>query len=157
MSSGHLQAGGGPRRCRVRACTRAPRGFTLLECLLAGVLLAGFAAGLTAAMRSATTAQQAGVGRLQAAGHLDSLLARIDAVGVAAWSQDGPFSGQLPGGQRWSATTQTLPDTGLHRVDVAVTWPVPGGQRRATAHTLLRAEAASGLRWDDLDWTGAEP
>ena len=80
------------------------RGFTVIEALAAGMLMAIFGAVIAATIgQSSTAAQRADDERL-AAQWLDEVLTRINIIGPARLSLEGPIFGQLDDRFAWSAT-----------------------------------------------------
>ena len=119
-----------PRRAR-------RTGFTLLECLIAGTVFAGFAIALATTATQHTRAALRAEDHRDAAERLDTLLTRIDMIGPYRLEREGPTSGVLDERFSWSATIvsdQTLPD--LYRVSVTVTYRGTDGRpARVEGHT----------------------
>ena len=133
---------------------RVRRGFTLVECLISGTVLAGFGAAVAVAAGQAGNAARAGVERRAAAEALDTVLTRIDALGPARVGREGPRSGS-EGDLAWAAAVTeegALPD--LYDVAVTVSWTDPAGRTRTvTGRTRLYDPAGSrspGLNWGEL-------
>lgn len=98
------------------------RGFTIVECLLAGVILALFAATIATAVGQAATAARRSEDLRRAAGWLQEVMTRIDMVGPSLLLREGPMQGQLDARFSWSASIEpeTLGD--LYDVQVTIHW-----------------------------------
>ncbi len=128
-------------------------GFTLIECLLAAVVLAIFGAAMASTISQALTTNADAQNEQLAATYLDEVLTRIDAIGPATMATQGPFDGQIGGQFNWSADIQQQPDSDLYSVTVTITWQTPGGSRSVQAYTLLHDALGSRpvqLYWEDL-------
>jgi len=129
-------------------------GFTLVETLVAGVILALSAAVLgvtiSQSMRSLALARD----YQQAAELLDKTLTKIDLVGPARLLYEGPREDVFsPPHERFSWQVQIEPRTQghLYEVTVRILWETPGGTKRSVeAQTLLNDQPDS--RPTDLDW-----
>ncbi len=128
-------------------------GFTLIECLLAGVILAGFGAVLSAAIAQALGVKQRAEDDRLAAQWLDEVMTRIDIVGPVELSYAGPTSGVLDERFTWEAVITNEVLTDLYQVDVTLRWVTPTGQRSVSAHTLLMDPPGwrTPVRWGDLE------
>jgi len=103
-------------------------GFTLVELLVATVLLAVGLAAVAAAFSAATRAQGAALRTTTAARLAQAKLAEIEATGTTSGSGEGTFAeldaGQAPAGDvadysyRWEVTTDEI--EGLARAQVSV-------------------------------------
>jgi len=142
---------------RARPNCRRPRrqgGFTLVECLLAGLVLAVFGAALASAIIQASAVRQRAADDRLAAQWLDEVMTRIDMIGPARMALEGPVGGQLDDRFSWEATFEQELLSDLYEVHVTLIWTTPGGQRSAQADTMLmdpvgwRGET---LQWSDLD------
>lgn len=137
------------------------RAFTLVECLIAGTVLAIFGASIAIAAAQSTAATRRGGDRRAAAQRLDAVLTKIDVLGPARLATEGPFGGELddgPGGRGWSWSTTiaeegTWPD--LYLVGVTITWTDSTGQPRSvTTRTRLFDPVGSRtvrVGWDELE------
>ena len=136
------------------------RGFTLVEALLAGVILALSAGVLGTSLRQSYQSVQIAAQSRQAAQVLDEILTRIDLIGPDRISREGPTEGSVAGpagALNWQATIQPRLEGHLFEVTVRVSWggqadPGPG-RRRVQAQTLLNDPPDSRdkmLNWDDL-------
>ncbi|MEX0887462.1 MAG: prepilin-type N-terminal cleavage/methylation domain-containing protein [Phycisphaeraceae bacterium] len=131
---------------------RRAAGFTLIEALLAGVILAisgmtiGY--GMGQAMQSARVAREYD----EAAMLLDQVLTRIDIVGPERMLSLGPNEGAFSepfDDYQWQAQIEVGELTDLYDVHVVVSW----GRRRVESHTRLYdpPNARPGdVRWEDL-------
>jgi len=122
------------RRRRARA-----HGFTLLECLIAGVILAGFAAAIVASTGQSASAVQRSQDMRRAAQWLDEVLTRVDLIGPDRLALEGPLQGPLD--DRFAYTLKITPDDNfvdLYQVTATVIYATPhGAQRSASARTRL--------------------
>ena len=145
--SGHSAA-------RVLASRR--RGFTLIEALAAGLILAISGAVLSTtvvqAMRSLTLARD----YQQAAELLDRTLTKIDMIGPGRLLAEGPTGGEFGPpheGFRWQADIVSVIEDSFYDVTVRVIWQTSTGRRSTEAQTFLNARRGAGqtqLVWDDL-------
>ncbi len=139
-----------------RAAGRRDGGFTLIEALLAGVILAALGVAVGGGVIGSLRSSGAGRDYATAAQLLDDTLTRIDLIGPSRLLSEGPTSGVFPPPHerfRWSATIEqpNLPD--LYEVVLTVTWPGDRGERTAVAATRLYDPLNARnplLRWEDL-------
>ena len=132
------------------------RGFTVIEALAAGMLMAIFGAAIAVAVGQATAVARQAEDQRLAAQWLDEVLTRIDIIGPARMSLEGPFSGRLDDRSSWTATFE--PDAvhfDLYAVNVAVTYRSgPGGDTRTVrGYTLIQdppGARTTPVFWDDL-------
>ncbi len=127
-------------------------GFTVVECLIAGVILALFAASLAAATAQSGRAAMRAQDHRQAAQWLDTVLTRIDMLGPYQLSVQGPVEGPLDERFSWSAViTEDLELANLYRVSVTVSYrgrdERPG---RIVGHTQFYDPA--GMRTLEMPW-----
>lgn len=138
-------------RPRVRAC-----GFTVVEALAAGMILAGAAgvlgqivAGTMESLRLARDTQRA-------AQLIDQTLTKIDLMGPARLLEQGPTEGSFFGPDakfRWQAEIAARLQGHLYEVTVQVNWDTERGRRSAQATTLLNdppLSRSAAVRWNDL-------
>ena len=135
------------RRSRPRA------GFTLVEVLAAGVILAAFAAVLSMSvshtMASLTRAEE----DVLAAQYLDEVLTRIDLLGPERMLREGPMGGVLDERFSWAAEIRPRLTGSLYEIGVRIEWSTQGGTRSVEGHTLLNDPWGSRdprLQWEDL-------
>ena len=132
-------------------------GFTLIETLAAGIILALAGAVLGTAvtqnMRSLATARD----YQRAAELLDRILTKIDLVGPAKLLSEGPTSGTFTAPYdrfSWDATIESRPDGYLYDVTVRIIWRTGRGNMRSVeAETYLNdpLEASrSRVTWEEL-------
>jgi Tfp pilus assembly protein PilV len=136
------------------------RGFTLVEALLAGVILALSAGVLGTSLRQSYQSVQIAAQSRQAGQVLDEILTRIDLIGPDRVSREGPTEGSVAGPAgplNWQASIQPRLEGHLFEVTVRVSWSgqsEPGqGRRSVQAQTLLNDPPNSRdamLNWDDL-------
>lgn len=134
--------------------THTRPGFTLVECLLAGVILALFGSALAGMIAQTTTAVRRSNDDRLAAQYLDEVLTRIDIIGPARLQYQGPLAGTLGGRFNWSADITPQTDTGLYAVDITLAWTTPAGSRSVQGHTLLMDPA--GWRSDTTTWASLQ-
>ncbi len=136
---------------------RRLRGFTIIECLLAGMILAAFSAVLARGIAQASTAVARADDERLAAQYLDEVLTRIDLIGPAELNYAGPTSGVLDERFSWEATITQEDLSSLYLVDVTIRWTTPRGVRSVAGHTYLMDPPGwrnTGLRWEDLEVPG---
>lgn len=154
----HGGRGSGAVRCSWPAWGgRGARGFTLVEGLLAGVILAlvgmMIGQGVSQSLRSAAESREV----RKAAELLDRTLTKVDLIGPNRVMTQGPTSGRFPppdDGYGWRVAIESLMEPDLYGVEVTVTWVGPRGERTARAATRLHDPAGS--RDDFLRWEGFE-
>ena len=132
-------------------------GFTLVEALAAGMILA-LAGGVLArstslAMRSLTKAKE----HQRAAELLDRVLTKIDLIGPSRLELEGPTEGDFRppnDAYRWQAVITPRTSGYLYDVEVRISWPGMDGQSRwVDAQTRLNDPPNSrpaNLNWGDL-------
>ncbi len=98
------------------------RGFTIVECLLAGVILALFTATIATAVGQAGSAARRGKDLRLAAGWLDEVMTRIDLVGPARLLREGPTQGELDERFSWSVKIEEEIIGDLYDVQVTIRW-----------------------------------
>ena len=138
---------------------RPRRGFSLIEVLLAGVLLAVFGAVLAASVGQAADARGRAAADRAAAAALEDVLTRVDLLGPRRLEREGPTSGEIAvGGEPWSweLSIEQRPASDLFEVAATVrpTREDGGAAPGRTAHTLLmdpEGWRTAAYRWEDLD------
>ena len=141
----------------VRGVSRNRRGFTLVETLVAGVVLAISAAVLgttvSQAMRSLTLARD----YQRAAELLDKTLAKVDLIGPARLMYEMPENNVFdPPHDRfsWQMKIDSRNEGDLYEVTVYILWRTPAGESRwIQGQTLLNDPPDSRpgeLYWDEL-------
>ncbi|MBN1943105.1 MAG: prepilin-type N-terminal cleavage/methylation domain-containing protein [Phycisphaerae bacterium] len=133
-------------------------GFTLVEVLAAGMILALAAAALSLGVRQSLRSLQTARDYQQAAELLDRVMTKIDLIGPGNVSAEGPLAGQFdPPRERfeWESQIELLATEGwLYEVTVRIAWPNPAGQKQVVeAQTLLfdpPSQDKSGLSWEDV-------
>ncbi len=135
---------------------RGRGGFTLVECLIAGVVLAGFAAAIATTLARSTAAALRSEDQRLAAQWLDEVLTRVDLLGPARIATEGPRQGELD--ERFSFALDLVQDdlnADLYIVTATITCPTAsGGTQTVTGHTQLFDPAGSRtslVYWEDLD------
>lgn len=135
---------------------RRRAGFTLIEGLLAGVVLAlvgvVIAGSVSQSMRAGVISRDIS----RAAELLDVTMTKVDVIGPDRLLREGPMSGRFdPPDDRfaWTMTIESLVDANLYAVELTVTWPGAGGQRSAVLSTRLNDPPGSRdpyLQWEAL-------
>lgn len=132
-------------------------GFTLIETLAAGLILALSGAVLSTAVRQAVRSLALARDYQRAAELIDRTLTKIDLVGPARLSIEGPTGGVFrPPHERftWQVRIDSRVEGHLYEVTVRVSWLAPGGKMRsAQVQTLLNDPPRSrpeNLLWEDL-------
>jgi len=142
--------------CHPLSAIRHPpsaRGFTLIECLLAGLVLAIFGAAMATTVAQAMAANEKAAKQRQAAMYLDEVLTRIDTIGPATVAQQGPTEGEI-GGFTWTADITQNAASDLYVVNVSIQWSTARGFQSIDGHTLMHDPIGSRpvlLYWEDLD------
>ncbi|MCK4850066.1 MAG: prepilin-type N-terminal cleavage/methylation domain-containing protein [Phycisphaerae bacterium] len=141
-----------------RPTSERTAGFTLVEVLVAGVILAlsAGALGLTISqsMRSLALARD----YQQAAELLDKTFTKIDLIGPALLHYEGPTEGIFDEARHerfaWQAKIDSRLEGNLYEVTVRILWETPSGKGRfIEAQTLLNdppGSRPSELYWDEL-------
>lgn len=132
-------------------------GFTLIETLAAGLILAVSAAAIGLTTRSALRSLSLARDFQQAGGLLDRTLRKIDVVGPAAVKTLGPAEGSFEAPDdrfRWQADIAARTEGSLYEVTVTVSWLTSWGDERSVqAQTLLndpREADEADVQWGDL-------
>lgn len=151
--------------CEVKRGVRRRGGFTLVECLVAGTVLALFGGTIAIAAAQAGGANRRGVERRAAAQRLDAVLTKIDVLGPARMSIEGPFGGELesdeseqgPRGRAWAWSASIVQEgtwADLYIVEATVRWVGSTGKTRSvSARTRMFDPVGSRTvlaGWDDL-------
>ena len=111
-------ARGGAASLHMNALHRG--GFTIIESLVAGLILAMFAAAIAGAVTRSSVAATRATDRRQAAMWLDEVFTRVDVIGPARLADEGPVQGPLDERYEWSA--EIVENAALpYLYDVAVT------------------------------------
>ena len=137
---------------------RRSGGFSLVEALAAGMILAASAivigGGVTQAMRSQSIVRDT----LWAAELLDHVLTQIDMIGPARlYYGHAPTQGPLDERFSWQAKVEPQLEGDLYEVTVQINWQAPhageSASRVVKAHTLINDAPGSRnltLEWEDL-------
>ena len=133
-------------------------GFTLVEALSAGIILAVSAVVIGSGVSQAVRSQSITRDTQRAAELLDQILTKIDLIGPSRLLYEGPTEGQINERFSWQATIEPRLEADLYEVSVKLRWQVPGysgqsGARVAEAHTMLNDPPRSRnafLEWDEL-------
>jgi hypothetical protein len=141
-----------------RRGVRRPRraGFTIIEALLAGMILAIVGVAITSAATRALHHAETARGYEHAAELLDRTMTRIDLIGPERLLREGPLQGEFAAPDqmyRWEADIESLTLGDLYEVTVRVSWPTGAGRRSAQLSTRLNDAPGSrdiSLQWEDL-------
>lgn len=128
-------------------------GFTLVEALCAGVVLAIGATMLSVGASTAIRSLQTARDNQRAAEILDEVLTRVDLIGPATLSLEGPTEGIIAEAYHWSADINPRLEGNLYDVTVTIQWQTATGVRQVEGYTLLNDASGSrsaALRWEDL-------
>ena len=131
-------------------------GFTLIEVLVAGIILA-LAIGVmgTALSRSYAALSDARDER-RASTLLDELMTKVDLIGPARIATEGPHSGSFDGADErfsWSIDVEDRPQGHLYHVTAVVKWMKGKQQMSREVQTYLNDPPKSHdatLKWRDL-------
>ena len=137
-----------PKRTKARA-----GGFTLVEALAAGMILAMFAAVIASSVSTSAAALALARDQQRAAGYLDQVLTRIDLLGPDRMARMGPSSGQLDEQFSWRASYEPMIEGYLYQVTVTIEWRTPQRMHSVSGYTMLNDPPNSRsalLRWDEL-------
>lgn len=132
---------------------RSAAGFTLVEALCAGVLLALVVATLGTTVSQAARLRGYAADTQRAAELLDLLLTRVDLIGPARLRYEGPTEGTIADRFHWRADVERRLEGDLYEVTLRLSWDRLGGRRTVEAHTLLNDRPGSRnplLAWEDL-------
>lgn len=133
-----------------------PRAFTLLEALMAGMILAMSTLAITGSVNASIQAATRARNTQHAAILLDELMSKADLIGPDRLFIEGPLEGAFEGldqGFTWTIQIEPLVDHYLYEVTATVNWMEIKGQRSASVSTRLDDPAGSHdatIRWDDL-------
>jgi len=131
-------------------------GFTLVETLAAGMILAVAGATLSLSVRLGLQSLQRAADLQLAASLADRVLTKVDLLGPAAMLAEGPASGAFEPpdeGFAWTIAIDPPNADDLYRVTVTVTWDVRGTTRTVDVQTLLYdppGSHAANLVWESL-------
>ncbi len=132
-------------------------GFTIVEALLAGVVLTLSASVLGLAVSQAMRSLTAARDYQQAAELLDRTLTKVDMIGPTRLYYEGPAEGVFDSPHErfaWRVAVSPVGEGDLYEVTVSVMWPRPGGSvGSASATTLLndpQGARSALLGWDNI-------
>jgi Tfp pilus assembly protein PilV len=132
------------------------QGFTLIEALMAGMILTASTLVITGSVNTSIKAAARARDNQRAAILLDELMAKIDLIGPYRLSTEGPFEGDFEGADAkfsWQLEIEPAVEFDLYEISATVTWLELDRQGSAVVSTLLFDPADSRnpiLRWDDL-------
>jgi len=131
-------------------------GFTIVETLVAGMILALAGLAIATAVNQSMEALRRAKQTRQAARLLDRAMIRVDALGPATLLSQGPTQGRFSAPNnhfRWRVDIQSMVETDLYAVTVTVSWQAGASQRSVQASTRLNdapGSRDSGLTMNDL-------
>jgi len=131
-------------------------GFTLIEVLVAGMILAISAAVMGTALSHAYASLSEARDERRAAILLDDLLTKIDMVGPARIADQGPRQGNFDGSDArfsWSVDIKSRPQGHLYDITATLSWASGKQNKSVQAHTYLNDAPNSRdatIRWRDL-------
>jgi Tfp pilus assembly protein PilV len=117
-----------------------PRGFSLVETLIAGMILSGAVLTLGAISTNALTATRLNRHYAMAAALLDRQLHLIDFVGIDSFTQTGQMDGVIEDfepGYQWHVTTEYQGTDSLYIVTITMTWMEGKRPYHLTVQTML--------------------
>ncbi len=116
-----------------------PRGFSLVETIIAGMILSGAVLTLGAISTNALT--DTGLNRhyATAAALIDKQLNLIDYIGVDQFIETGQMDGmeQVEPGYQWHVTTEYQGTDSLYMVTITMTWAEGRRMHNLTVQTML--------------------
>ncbi len=129
-------------------------GFTVIECLVAGMVLAIFGSLIAMTVGQSVSASEAMLDRQQAALWLDEVMTRIDMIGPGRLSAEGPVQGELDDRFSWSVEIEEEGLSAyLYRVTPTIRWKTSRGEKSVAGYTMLYDPPGSRggfLQWDEL-------
>jgi len=135
---------------------RRERGFTLIETLVAGMILALAAAVMATALSHSYGSLSDARDERRAATLLNELLTKVDLVGASRIAAEGPHSGNFDGADErfsWSIDVSNRPQGHLYEVTATLTWMNGPQEKSLSMHTYLNDPPNSHdatLKWRDL-------
>lgn len=139
-----------------RSIHRHRSGFTLVEALAAGMILAVSAGAIGSAVSHSLQSLRLARDTQRAAELLDQTVTRIDLIGPERLLREGPLQGAFDRPDEkysWEATITSRSQGHLYDVSVLVSWPEGRGRRTAQVQTRLNDPPGSrntSMRWSDL-------
>lgn len=131
-------------------------GFTLVEALVAGIILALAAAVIGTAVSHSYASLAEARDERRASILIDDLLTKVDLIGPSRIASEGPQQGKFDGEDErfsWSIDISNRPEGHLYEVTVTLSWPYAGKDKSVAIHTYLNDPPSSrdaSLRWKDL-------
>jgi type II secretory pathway pseudopilin PulG len=145
------RTGSGRRR---RASTG---GFTLIEMLVAGMILAMAVAVIATAVSHSYGSLADARDERRASTLMDDLLTKVDLIGPNRIATEGPHSGKFDGADErfsWSLDVSNRPQGHLYEITATVTWPAAAGKSRSVNVTTYLNDPPNSrdttLKWRDL-------
>lgn len=131
-------------------------GFTLIETLVAGIILAMAVAVMGTTLSHAYISLADAKDESRAAVLLDDLLTKIDLIGPARIASEGPREGTFDGADdrfSWSTDISNRPQGHLYEVTAVVSWRYGAKIKSVRIQTYLNdapGSRDSTLKWKDL-------
>jgi prepilin-type N-terminal cleavage/methylation domain-containing protein len=131
-------------------------GFTLVEVLIAGVILGLAVAVMGTAVSRGYAALAEARDERHAAILLDDLLTKVDMLGPARVASEGPREGKFDGADErfsWSVDIENRPQGHLYDVTATLTWKSGAREKSVSIHTYLNDPVSSRdstVKWKDL-------
>ena len=116
---------------------RSAGGFTIVECLLAGMILALFATTIATTVAQAGAAARHGENLRLAADRMNEVFTRIDMIGPSRLIYEGPTRGELDARFAWQADIEEGVLTDLYDIKVTIRWSADGKARSIVGYTQL--------------------
>ncbi len=123
--------------CNPPAKRQRKRGFTIVECLLAGVILAIFAVTIATSVGQAGNAARRGEDLRQAADRLNEVFTRIDMIGPSQLMYEGPTQGELDSKFAWVSVIEEDVLTDLYNIKVTISWSTNGKVSSIVGYTQI--------------------
>lgn len=138
----------------VDSARRRRGGFTLIECLVTGMILAIFGTALIGGVMQAVAAGRSAEDQRYAAQFLNEAFTRVDYVGPSVLLTEGPMQGQFNERFQWEAQIEPVELSDLYTVTVTIQWADRGKLKQTQAATQLYDSVGMrplGRRWEDMD------
>ncbi|MEM6332666.1 MAG: hypothetical protein AAF823_04935 [Planctomycetota bacterium] len=132
---------------------RRPRGFTLIETLIAGMMLAIFGTAIVMAVAQGARQVQHDRDLVRATQALDEVLHRVSIVGPSNLAIGGPTQGVLGDDLEWSLQIEQQPLSDLYDVTATITWQRRARERSASVATVFHDPLTTAIKptWAELD------
>jgi len=135
------------KNCRVWPSNPTKRGFTLVETILASVILCGAVLALGAIGTRCLSETRLNREYEVAAALLDRQLTMIDYVGIEEFLEMGQMEGQLEEfepGYYWSVVAESQGIGNLYQVSITVSWVERNRRHSVSVDTMLNGKGVVG-------------